>query len=179
MTTNRATVGTWMLGLVMMDCGGASGVSTGLPRDQALSTLTTADMKKACLNTRMSFQQSDAAIRGVCAAQLSPDGEAACVAGLEACVTESKATLGSASSPAECDKPSATDTTRFTSCTAATVGALEDCWNEIQDYTESTYSGVTCGTPRPEKPYDPIGGSKCRSLRASCPTVFGSDQPAG
>ncbi len=183
----KRIVGTKIATLVLLGCaaamlaacGGSGGsVSTGLPRDKALNTLTPADLKTACLNTISDLATSDAVIRGGCAAGLSSLGVDACNAGLDACVTDAKTRAAKEANPATCDKPSTTDPTHFASC-SATVAEFEDCLSELHDWVEERYASSSCEHPATLLSTAAASGPKCTALTSKCPGILGSDtQPA-
>ncbi len=162
--------------IALCACGGGSSISTGLPRDKQLNTLTPADLKSACLNAQKSARQaSESTLRGVCAAQAlyKSETEAECTAGLDACVTAAQASLAHATDPAICDQPSTVSTTPFASCTA-TVGDLEDCENAAGDSVAQNYGSITCASAKPVIS-NPYMSSGCSSINAKCPSIFGGD----
>ena len=162
--------------IALCACGGGSAISTGLPRDKQLSTLTPADLKTACLNAlKSAAPPSESTIRGSCAAQALAKGEteAQCTASLDACVTGAQAILAQATDPAICDKTTTTSGTEFASC-AATVGDLEDCENAAADAIAQTYGSITCASAKPVIS-NPYLSSGCATINAKCPSAFGGD----
>lgn len=154
-------------------CGGGSIVSTGLPRDQALNSLTAAEIKTACTNTLNTQVLTDAEITGVCAAQLLPKGQAACTQGLAQCVTESKASFAQNTASKSCDDMAASNA--LSSC-SATVGELEDCLSSVVEYVADRYGSVTCDSPQPPSgKFDPYHQPGCSTLNTKCPTLFGTN----
>lgn len=148
-------------------CGGGSGISTGLPRDKQLSTLTAADLKTACLNERSTSKVTDGTYRGICAAIALDKGEAACNASLDACVAMSK----QANTPAACDAPAISNTMIFAGCTA-TVGDFEDCLNAVATEGEKVYGSLTCTSPPPSITNIFLVPG-CASFNAKCPIYVG------
>lgn len=155
--------------LSVFACGGGS-ISTGLPRDQQLNTLSAADKKTACLNTQNSQVISDAEITGLCASQLLPQGAMKCTSGLADCVAQTKAAVTQAMASNNCDQSATIDAT--TNC-SATVGELEDCLNAGAAYMSDRYGSVTCSTTNPPSgTIDPYHQPGCATLNQKCPNLF-------
>jgi hypothetical protein len=176
-------------------CGGGdakSGVSTGLPSQQKLSTLDDDEVKQACRSVQASAAAvvtPEAVLRVNCVTlslqssftysngQVSVDVNK-CQQSVDTCVSSSKADAGvdageeASADDEDCDDASSSD---VKGCDA-TVGEYESCFNAMLGEMQSYLNALTCQNAEnlskqdeSEYDFDPAAIPACKSLRDQCP----------
>jgi hypothetical protein len=180
----RAARMVFVLGLIA-GCGGddgSSGVTTGLPSQQKLSTLNDDEVKQACHSvsdaatmviTPTAIQRASCLSLGV-QAGLSVSGTQAkvdvakCQQAVDTCVTNAGELM---EEDADCDSASAKD---VDGC-EATVGEYETCFNSFLNQLQQRLTQLTCQNAEKlsESGYaedvDANSIPECQSLMTKCP----------
>ena len=173
---------------------GDANVSTGLPRNDELSSLDDEDAVQACVNTAMSFNDvlSDSELERISCVLLAvesalQDGSAGDASAIEDCEEFTKdCQAGEIDGEdvdiditivSETDCSDANVNATFSSC-EATVGDYEDCAGEVKRALRRKLSSVSCDILEdPDKieelqaDIDVSDAPKCQALRDECPNI--------
>jgi hypothetical protein len=180
----------WALLVGMLPaCGGgdgsSSGVDTGLPTTQKLSTLSDDEVKQVCHRvneaatltlTSTAVQQASCLSVGVKAGLTVSGSEVTidvtkCQQAVDSCATKPTATT-STDDKQDCDSASAKD---VDGC-EATVGDYETCMNLLLGQVKHRLDELTCqnamkiqSTGYDDKDPDPANIPQCQSIKTKCP----------